>query len=128
MEALRVARTKKGISQQELSRLTGINQGTISGLEREVISPTCNQRTLLEQALGPIAWPVERPFSDVEKVELIQAFAILVNRQGPRRAIDLLSKTKSLDELRGMASLFAPPTDFEEPLELPNHNSNGGQQ
>ncbi len=128
MEALRIARTKKGISQQELSRLTGINQGTISGLEREVISPTCNQRTLLEQALGPISWPVERPFSTIEKSELIQAFAVLVNRQGPRQAIDLLSKTKSLDDLRGMASLFAPPTDFEEPLGLPDHTNNGGEK
>jgi len=125
MRTLKIARTEKGLSQQELSRLTSINQGTLSALERDVISPTNNQRMLLDKALGHIDWPVDRPFSDVEKYELVQAFAVVVNSRGPRAAVELFAKTKTLDELRGMASLFMPPTHFEEPLSLPDCSSNG---
>lgn len=125
MRTLKIARTEKGLSQQELSRLTSINQGTISALEREVVGPTNNQRMLLDKALGHIDWPVDRPFSNVEKYELVQAFAVVVNLRGPRAAVELFAKTKTLDELRGMASLFTPPTHFEEPLGLPDSACNG---
>lgn len=124
MRTLKIARTEKGLSQQDLARMTRINQGTISSLEREVVSPTINQRTLLEEALGPLEWPQNREFSDIEKTELVQAFAALVNRQGPKQAVSLLANCKTLDELRGVASLFAPPTHFVDALPMTNHGRN----
>lgn len=124
MRTLKTARTEKGLSQQDLARMTRINQGTISSLEREVVSPTINQITLLEQALGPLEWPQNRPFSEIEKGELVQAFAVIVNRRGPKEAVNLFASARTLDELRGIASLIAPPTFIEEPLPMPDHGRN----
>lgn len=121
MKTLKDIRQERGISQQELSRITTISQTTISNLEREIIAPTNNQRLLLEQALGSVTWPVNREFSVQERSQLVQAFAVLVSRSGPRQALDLLTATKNNDELRGIASLFAPHIDVEV-LTLPDHS------
>ena len=121
MKTLKDIRQERGISQQELSRITTISQTTISNLEREITAPTNNQRILLDQALGPIAWPVNREFSAKERAELVQSFAVLVDRKGPRQALNLLAVTKNNDELRGIASLFAAHTDVEV-LGLPDHS------
>jgi transcriptional regulator with XRE-family HTH domain len=101
--------------------MTGIAQPTLSNLEQGNISPTNNQRLLLEQALGSVAWPVNREFSEQERSQLVQAFAVLMSRSGPRQALDLLAATKNNDELRGIAGLFAPHIDVEV-LTLPDHS------
>lgn len=105
MRTLKTARTDQNISQSRLSAITGIAQPTISHLEAGNISPTINQITLLEQALGPLEWPQNRPFSDIEKGELVQAFAVLVNKYGPKQATNLLAH-KSLNELRNISQLY----------------------
>lgn len=125
MRTLKNVRTAQGLSQQELSRTTQISQATISNLEREITSPTLHQRTLLEQALGPLDWPVNREFSDMEKEEIAQAFALCINRLGPRVTINLFAKTRNNDELRGVASLFLPERTDKEPLDLPDHRKEG---
>jgi len=122
MKTLKDIRQERGISQQELSRITTISQTTISNLEREITAPTNNQRLLLEQALGPVDWPVNREFSVQERTELVQAFAVLVDRKGPRQALDLLATAKNNDELRGLASLFTPHVEPVECLTLPDHS------
>lgn len=127
MKTLRVARQESGLTQQELAQRSGLSQGTISNLEREVISPTTNQRTVLEQALGPLDWPVNREFSPFEKEQIVSAFAVCVNRLGIRNALDLLAASRTNDELRGLAALFAPQVEPEEPLSLPGHNRKEGQ-
>lgn len=119
---LKTARQNKNLTQSSLSVMTGIAQPTLSNLEQRNISPTKNQRLLLEQALGPIEWPVNREFSAQESTQLVQAFAVLVNRNGPRQALDLLSATKNNDELRGVAGLFAPHVDVEV-LTAPDYSS-----
>ena len=126
MKTLRDTRIAHEISQQELSRLTGIHQVTISNLEREIVAPTCNQITLLEKVLGPLEWPQNREFSDLEKMELVQAFHVLVHSKGPRKAVNLFASARNNDDLRGIAALFSPQIGSEDPLPLPNHYKEGG--
>lgn len=125
MATLKESRSAQDLSQQELSLITQISQTTISNLEREITAPTRNQRTLLELALGPLDWPINREFSELEKTELVQAFSIAVNRLGARETVNLFAKTHTDDELRGVASLFLPESEPEDPLELPDHGKEG---
>lgn len=128
MKSLKETRLENGLSQQGLAQRTGLSQGTISNLEREVTAPTRNQRIVLEQALGALSWPENRDFSQLEKKEIVEAFAVCVNRLGPRKTLDLMAATRTNDELRGMASLFAPQVESEEPLDLPDHNRKEASQ
>ena len=50
--AVAAARARKGISQKELSDLTGIDQSDISKIERGIANPSINTLSRIAQALG----------------------------------------------------------------------------
>ena len=50
--AVAAARARKGISQKELSDLTGIDQSDISKIERGIANPSVNTLSRIAQALG----------------------------------------------------------------------------
>ena len=50
-EAVAAARAKKGLSQKELSDLTGIDQSDLSKIEREIANPSVNTLNRIAQAL-----------------------------------------------------------------------------
>ena len=50
--AVAAARARKGISQKELSDLTGIDQSDISKIERGIANPSVNTLNRIAQALG----------------------------------------------------------------------------
>ncbi len=63
---IKLERTKKGFSQEELAHTAGLNRNTISKIETEQVSPTI-------QTLEKIAKALEIDFStltDVSKVDL----------------------------------------------------------
>jgi transcriptional regulator with XRE-family HTH domain len=51
---LRAARQRLGLTQMDLSTLTGVNQAIVSQIERGLRSPTSSQRQRLHGALGRI--------------------------------------------------------------------------
>ena len=51
-EAVYSARAKKGLSQKELSELTGIDQSDISKIERGVANPSASTLNRIAEALG----------------------------------------------------------------------------
>jgi transcriptional regulator with XRE-family HTH domain len=59
---MRISRVLLGISQDELGRLCGVDQGRISRIERGYCSPTSKERQALSQVLKI---PVEELFSAI---------------------------------------------------------------
>lgn len=49
---LKEARTKKGLSQEDLARLVGVSRNTISSIETEKFCPTAKLALVLCTALG----------------------------------------------------------------------------
>ena len=52
MNKLRELRKSKGLSQQDLSKLLGVNQTAVSQWERNITNPTTNMLVKLSQVLG----------------------------------------------------------------------------
>jgi transcriptional regulator with XRE-family HTH domain len=50
--AIRVLRTERGISQEELGRLAGLHRAHVGEIERGEVSPTLDSVQLIAQALG----------------------------------------------------------------------------
>ena len=50
--AVSAARARKGLSQKELSRITGIDQSDISKIERGIANPSVGTLTRIAEALG----------------------------------------------------------------------------
>ncbi|PWN05643.1 helix-turn-helix domain-containing protein [Rhodohalobacter mucosus] len=56
MDTLRVARIKNGWSQEDLARVCGVTNMTISNIERGKTIPQEITRKRIESILGPIDW------------------------------------------------------------------------
>ena len=72
---LKHAREKKGLTQMQLSEISGINYITLSDYERSAKEPILENMIKLEKILGKIDW--DRQLEKFEKYYLVESFKIL---------------------------------------------------
>ena len=57
-ETLKIARAKKGLTQQDLAEQANISSMTISNIENGLHYPTERTQQAIEQITGPVDWPL----------------------------------------------------------------------
>lgn len=100
MRTLKIARTERRMSQQDLTSLTGIFQTAISNIERGIVTPSEEQKTIFEKILGPIDWSDKENPPEEEIVDLHLAMDKSFQQIGVLMTLRNLGKITDYQELR----------------------------
>jgi len=106
---LKHAREKKGLTQMQLSEISGINCITLSDYERGAKEPILENMIKLEKILGKIDW--DNKLSEADKYFLVQGFKELIENYPLRKVAYFLYKQSGKDVIGAIVEVL---THLEE--------------
>jgi transcriptional regulator with XRE-family HTH domain len=126
MKTLRETRIATGKTQLDIQRDIGIFQTKISREENGIRTLTVLEMKAIEKYLGAeIDWVTHSPLTANQHAKLSSAIFVMMRRYGSLETLKFTCRFRTLSE---MYDVLCNNSETEQPLGLPDHNSNGGQQ
>ncbi len=126
MKTLRETRIDAGKTQLDIQRDIGIFQTKISREENGIRTLTVLEMMAIEKYLGAeIDWVPRSNLTANQQAELDATMLQMMQRYGKLETLKFICRFRTLSE---MYQVLCINSEAEEPLGLPNHTNNGGEQ